>query len=262
MAQRRIGGYAGHKKLEELDYTVGAAHTKDQLGSVLRRLITDKKPDLTNSFNRVAEEDGSIFCRNLDKVWDNSGVGIRLSHSDRSTLTKLLPNTGKITQAEFKSFLQEHGNFDVQPRKSPEVGNRMVGYSGHRRLSQNYASVGKSPAKIVSASVRQRIAGKGQDFKAFFSEMDTNSDGILQFEELKAGLLLVDGDMNEDQIKAIHKEMTWKTPDNLIKIDDFCSWMNEMELPVVNQRRASVNTLQKRETNAQWRISYKPKCGS
>jgi len=246
-AGTRILGYAGHTRLESKDYTVGASHTKDLLGSSLRRTLADRKSDLMAAFNSLAEENRGQYIRgsNLSSVWQEAGVGMRVSFEDRKQIAHLLTNTrtGEVRKSTFESFLAQHANFDVQPNSKKEAGNHIVGYSGHRRLSQTYGSVGCSSAKIVSAAVRQRLAGKSGCFRQVFDTMGLENDSSLQYSELKVGLQKMDCGLNSDQIKAIYREMLWKSTNKRIQIGDFCNWMDNLEAPTKTMNKTTTSPL-------------------
>lgn len=229
MATRSIVGYAGHKRLESIDFSTGKS--KDILGSDLRRVFQQKKSALLFAFDAVADRNGTVDADRLAQVWIRAGVTVDGSDLGHIAGSLQAGNNNGIQRATFRAFLNEHANFDIPTKSTKDSGSRIPGYSGHRRRSTQDASVGISAAKLVSADVRQRIAGKGEDFEALFGSMDRNGDKELNYKELVGGLQRMNVGLNNEQCKAIYYEMVQRGSSKQIRTSDFCSWMNSLEPP-------------------------------
>jgi len=242
------GGYSVHKSLEFKEYTIGSSYAADSLGSDLRRFIAQNGEALVDAFNKVSDGAESIPYAALGQVLREVDPDLRFEKIEliRTRIQEMLPFLGNTTAIQeftvrmstdngkelnlvaFKEFLKSQ-QFDIPVRTQAEPGSRIPGYSGHRSLVVAEASVGASAAKLVSGAVRQRVAGRGTDFERVFAEMDTNSDGIVCYDELLFGLKKMDAEINDEQIRAIYDEMRWKASDGQVRIAEFLQWMNQIK---------------------------------
>jgi Ca2+-binding EF-hand superfamily protein len=137
-------------------------------------------------------------------------------------------DSGTISFDEFESYLGTTVH-EIGPRKKAFAGSRPIGYSGHRRKQSYYDSVGKASSNLVSTAIKEIICDKASSITDLFKKFDTNGDGVLSRDELRAGFVRMKLGLNLAQIDAMYDEIRKPNQQGIVELTELSKWLDGID---------------------------------
>jgi len=224
----RISGYAGVRRRESLDASIGIS-AAGQVPSAVRAAITENALGLVALFHKIDKSgDGELQeTELLDELLDME-LGLKLDEcvavfrviaNDAPTIT-MDAWTQWIASAKVTTRADAANNF---PDK-PEPGSRIPGYAGLRRRASMDATVGTSSFGKVSTQLRQKLSDAGAVLKQTFADFDSDGSMTLSFGELLKGLAKYGIDLNNEEFEALFKEVD-RDASGELSWEEFAQWL-------------------------------------
>ena len=218
----RIPGYAGRRRLDSMDQSIGVT-SAGQIPSRVRTAFAESREGLLDLFARI-DTDGNGLLDQNELVTELLEMELELSVPECEAIHSIIAKGAQYIDPEgWAEFVGSAQRGDFQVAK-PAPGSRIPGYAGLRRRDSMDNSVGTSSFGKVCTQLRAKLQAAGETLSKVFKEFDKDGSLTLSFDELRAGLARYGIDLNDDEFGSLFRDVD-RDASGELSWDEFSGWL-------------------------------------